>query len=101
MPRRPAKVTQGEITRVVRAAKEAGAAEVVIDGEGQIHVVLSLNAPVVSPAPPKFDNSQVWTRPCLQRRNGGHLEMPPLGGIFQKANSGLDPHGYSPACSNE
>jgi hypothetical protein len=31
MPRRPAKVAQGEILRVIRAAKEAGAAEVVID----------------------------------------------------------------------
>ena len=61
MPRRPAKVTQGEIARVIRAAKEAGAAEVVIDGEGQIHIVLSLSAPVASPAPPKVDDGQVWT----------------------------------------
>jgi len=36
MPRRPDKVTQGEIARVIRAAQEAGAAEVIIDGEGQI-----------------------------------------------------------------
>lgn len=38
MPRRPAKITQGEIARVIRAAKQAGAAEVVIDGEGQIDI---------------------------------------------------------------
>jgi len=56
MPRRPAKVTQGEIARVIRAAKEAGAAEVVIDGEGQIHIVLSSNAPVASPSPAKDDD---------------------------------------------
>jgi hypothetical protein len=70
MPRRPAKVTQGEIARVIRAAKEAGAAEVVIDGEGQIHVVLSLSAPVASPSPPKDDDRQVWTQsvPAKKKR---------------------------------
>jgi hypothetical protein len=41
MPRRPAKVIQDEIARAIRAAKEAGAAGVVIDSEGQIRVVLS------------------------------------------------------------
>jgi hypothetical protein len=30
MPRRPAQVTQADIARVIRAAKQAGAAEVVI-----------------------------------------------------------------------
>jgi len=70
MPRRPAKVTQGEIARVIRAAKEAGAAEVVIDGEGQIHIVLSLSAPVASPSPPKEDDGQVWTQsvPAKKKR---------------------------------
>ncbi len=56
MPRRPAKITQGEIARAIRAAKEAGAAEVVIDREGQIRVVLSLNATVTSTSPPKDEH---------------------------------------------
>ena len=48
MPRRAAKITQGEIARVIRAAREAGAKEVIIDGQGQIRVVLSSNAPAAS-----------------------------------------------------
>jgi hypothetical protein len=60
MPRRSAKVAQGEIVRMIRAAKEAGAAEVVIDGEGQNHIVLSSNVLVTSPSPPK-DDGQVRT----------------------------------------
>lgn len=62
MPRRPAKVTQGEIARVIRAAKEAGAVEVVIDGEGQIRVVLSADVPAASMLPSKEDDdAPVWT----------------------------------------
>jgi hypothetical protein len=38
MPRRPAKVTQAEIARAVRAAKEAGASAVTIDGDGVIRI---------------------------------------------------------------
>ena len=59
MLRCPAKVTQGEIARVIRAAKETGAAEVIIDSEAQIHVVLSSNAPVAWLSPPKDDDGQV------------------------------------------
>ena len=33
MPRRPAKVTQADIARAIRAAKEAGASAVTVDGE--------------------------------------------------------------------
>jgi hypothetical protein len=40
MPRRAAKITQSQIARVIRAAREAGATEVIIDGEGQIRIVL-------------------------------------------------------------
>jgi hypothetical protein len=39
MPRRPAKVTQADIARAIRAAKEAGASEVVVDGS-QIRISL-------------------------------------------------------------
>jgi hypothetical protein len=67
MPRRPAKVTQGEIARVIRAAKEAGAAEVVID-EGQIRIVLSPNVPAASASPSKEDDGPVWTMSAPARK---------------------------------
>ena len=41
MPRRAAKVTQADIARAIRAAKEAGAGEVVVDGEGHIRITLA------------------------------------------------------------
>jgi hypothetical protein len=40
LPRRPAKVTQADIARTIRAAKEAGASAVVVDSEGNIRIVL-------------------------------------------------------------
>jgi hypothetical protein len=45
MPRRPAKVTQAEIARAIRAAKETGANVVTVDSEGVIRIFLSANAP--------------------------------------------------------
>ncbi len=60
MPRRPAKMAQVELAHAIRAANEAGAVEVVIDGEGQIRVVLSSGEPMVSPSPQK-DEGHVWT----------------------------------------
>jgi hypothetical protein len=59
MPPRPAKVTEGEIGRALRAAKKAGAAEVVIDLEGKIHIVLSPEPSIVAPAPPE-NKDEVW-----------------------------------------
>jgi hypothetical protein len=42
MPRRPAQVTQADIARVIRAAKQAGAAEVVVKiGEQSLTVRLA------------------------------------------------------------
>jgi hypothetical protein len=42
MPRRPAQITQAEVARVIRAAKQAGASEVVVKvGEQSIVVRLS------------------------------------------------------------
>ena len=43
MPRRPAKVTQADIARAIRAAKEAGAHSVTIDSEGLIRIELAEN----------------------------------------------------------
>jgi len=40
MPRRPASVTQADISRAIRAAKESGAGEVTIDSSGTIHIAL-------------------------------------------------------------
>jgi hypothetical protein len=62
MPRRAAKITQGEIACVIRAAREAGAAEVIIDSEGQIRVVLSPNVPAAPTSLSEYDDEgQVWT----------------------------------------
>jgi hypothetical protein len=51
MSRRPASVTQAVIARIIRAAKQAGAAEVVVKiGEQSITVKLSTgNAKVLEP----------------------------------------------------
>lgn len=69
MPRRAAKITQSEIARVIRAARAAGAAEVFIDGEGQIRVVLSPNAPTASTSPlEEGDKGQVWTMSVPKRK---------------------------------
>jgi hypothetical protein len=48
MPRRPASITQADVARVIRAAKQAGAAEVEVRlGDGaQIVVRLSASAPL-------------------------------------------------------
>jgi hypothetical protein len=42
MPRRPAAITQADVARVIRAAKQAGAAEVVVKiGDQSVVVKLS------------------------------------------------------------
>ena len=62
MPRRAASIAQGEICRVIRSAREAGAAEAIIDGQGQIRVVLSPNVPAASTSPcDDDDEGPVWT----------------------------------------
>jgi hypothetical protein len=44
MPRRAAKVTQADIARAIRAAKEAGGSEVTVDGDGVIRIALASSA---------------------------------------------------------
>lgn len=69
IPRRAAKITQGEIAGVIRAAREAGAAEAIIDGEGQIRVVLPPNVPAASTSSSEEDDqSPTWTRSALARK---------------------------------
>jgi hypothetical protein len=46
MPRRPAKITQADVARAMRAAKQAGAAGIEIKPDGTILVMLS---PQISP----------------------------------------------------
>jgi hypothetical protein len=58
MPRRPAKVTQADIARAIRAAKEAGAGEVTVDGEGIIRIALAAGA---GPIKPIKSHDQEWT----------------------------------------
>ena len=65
MPRRPAKVTQADIARAIRAAKEAGASAITIDAEGVIRIALTADA-----APIKAINGrdEIWTpSEALQR----------------------------------
>jgi hypothetical protein len=58
MPRRAAKVTQADIARAIRAAKEAGASEVTVDGEGVIRIAVVADA---APAKPTNGFDQEWT----------------------------------------
>ena len=65
MPRRPAKVTQADIARAIRAAKEAGASAVTVDGEGVIRIALAAST---APIPPTDDLDEVWVpSEALQR----------------------------------
>src|SRR5262249_58049307 len=48
MPRRPAQITQADVARIIRAAKQAGASEVVVKiGEQSVIVKLS-TAPTIN-----------------------------------------------------
>jgi hypothetical protein len=69
MPRRPAKVTQADIARAIRAAKDAGANEVSVDAEGTIRIAL---APGTARAGPANDCDETWTpSEALQRYLNG------------------------------
>ena len=50
MPRRPTKVTQADIARAIRAAKEAGASAVTVDGDSVIRIILTASATAIKPA---------------------------------------------------
>jgi hypothetical protein len=64
MPRRPAKVTQADIARAIRAAKEAGASAITVDAEGVIRIALTTSAPVNA----INGHDEIWTpSEALQR----------------------------------
>jgi hypothetical protein len=65
MPRRPAKVTQADIARAIRAAKEAGASAVTVDGDGVIRIALTASAAPIKPA---NDFDRGWTPSEALRR---------------------------------
>ncbi len=48
VPRRPAQITQAEVARIIRAAKQAGASEVVVK-VGDESVVVRLSTPTEKP----------------------------------------------------
>lgn len=65
MPWRRAKVTQADIARAIRAATEAGASAVTIDGEGVIRIALTASA---APIKPTGDPDEIWVpSEALQR----------------------------------
>ncbi|WP_439361477.1 hypothetical protein [Bradyrhizobium sp. DASA03007] len=65
MPRRPAKVTQADLARAIRAAKEAGASAVSVDADGVIRIALISSA---APALPTTSLDEIWVpSEALQR----------------------------------
>jgi hypothetical protein len=57
MPRRPATVTQADVARTIRAAKQAGAEYVEVRPDGTIVVALK-DAPISAPSISSDDNPQ-------------------------------------------
>lgn len=65
MPRRPAKVTQADLARAIRAAREAGASAVSVDVDGVIRIGLTSSA---APAKSTTGLDEVWVpSEALQR----------------------------------
>jgi hypothetical protein len=53
MPRRPAQITQADVARIIRAAKQAGASEVVVPvGESNVVVRLGPSTGAAKPLEP-------------------------------------------------
>lgn len=70
MPRRAARVTQADISRAIRAAKESGAGEVTIDAEGCIHIALE-RTPRIQPDDEKTEpQEEGWTMSEPARAQG-------------------------------
>ncbi len=66
MPRRPAKTTQADIARAIRAAKQAGANSVAVDGQGNIRIELTANTAAPAPA---IGPDEVWTPSAALKRH--------------------------------
>jgi hypothetical protein len=72
MPRRPAKVTQADIARAIRAAKETGAKGVTVDSDGVIHI--SLRTPISAAAAASNLDEKSWTPSETLQRYTRHSE---------------------------
>lgn len=59
MPRRPANITQADVARAIRAAKQEGAAEVEVRMGGQSSILIRLAPSTVSDAPHPEDEEIV------------------------------------------
>jgi hypothetical protein len=57
MPRRPAQITQADVARIIRAAKQAGASEVVVP-VGEKNLVVRLG-PSTRPAEPLAADEEI------------------------------------------
>jgi hypothetical protein len=53
MPRRPASITQADVARIIRAAKQAGAAEVVVHVNGEPVVIRLQSTMTEAPLAPE------------------------------------------------
>jgi hypothetical protein len=51
MPRRPAQITQADVARIIRAAKQSGATEVEVRIGGQSSIVIRLNSSTAAEKP--------------------------------------------------
>jgi hypothetical protein len=71
MPRRPAKVTQADIARAIRAAKEAGASEVSVDEHGVIRIALAASAAPIETA---NELDETWEPSEALQRHRKHTE---------------------------
>jgi hypothetical protein len=58
MPRHPAQITQADVARIIRAAKQAGASEVVVP-VGEKNVVVRLGPPTEPAKPLEADEEIV------------------------------------------
>ncbi len=58
MPRRPAEITQADVARAIRAAKQAGAVEVEVRVGGKAVIRIKL-APSTAPADPLEETGEI------------------------------------------
>jgi hypothetical protein len=59
MPRRPASITQADVARAVRAAKQAGAAEVEVRVGDKSKIVIRLKPSTTAEAPPLEETGEI------------------------------------------
>jgi hypothetical protein len=73
MPRRPARHTQADVARALRAAKQAGAAAVVVFPDGSIKILLE-SPPLAPEQAANTDPFLEWERAHEQAKTSGHRD---------------------------